>query len=85
MVSAQWGTGATHAQYEQVERLVEMQIVDATTIELVDRPPLQLQLTAEWDNDGARNWEGLVRLDDLGFVVVTDRFPNTILGFVPLP
>jgi hypothetical protein len=32
-----------------------------------------------------RNWEGLVRLDDRGFLLVTDLFPGTILGFVPAP
>lgn len=32
-----------------------------------------------------RNWEGVVRLDDRGFVMVTDEWPRTILGFVPAP
>ena len=31
----------------------------------------------------ARNWEGVARLDDRGFVVVTDEWPRTVLGFVP--
>ncbi len=29
-----------------------------------------------------RNWEGIARLGDAGFVVVTDEWPRTILGFV---
>jgi len=31
----------------------------------------------------ARNWEGIVRLDNRGFLLATDKFPTTILGFVP--
>lgn len=33
----------------------------------------------------ARNWEGVARLDGRGFVVVTDEWPRTVLGFVPSP
>ena len=34
-------------------------------------------------NDGSgRNWEGLSKLNDLGFLIVTDTFPKTILAFV---
>lgn len=71
------GLGATHAVSKQVERLVEI-VVDETGVKLTDTPPLQLQL----DDSTGRNWEGLARLGDMGFVIVTDRFPRTILGFV---
>lgn len=81
---AEYGQGETHAQYAQVERLVEMQYRDGE-VTLVDRPPLQLFLPSDWTVDGSRNWEGVVRLDERGFIVVTDRFPTTMLGFVPLP
>jgi hypothetical protein len=77
---ARYGTGPTHAQKPQVERLIELQ-VRPDGIVLTDRPPIQLQLIDE----AARNWEGLVRLDDRGFLLVTDRFPRTLLGFVPAP
>ncbi len=33
----------------------------------------------------ARNWEGIARLDQRGFVMVTDEWPRTVLGFVPSP
>ncbi|MGD8518109.1 MAG: hypothetical protein PVG54_14195 [Anaerolineae bacterium] len=75
-----YGAGATHLQYQTVERLVEFQY-DTTGIRLVDRPPIQLVLSSET----GRNWEGLVRLDDRGFLLMTDRFPGTILGFVAAP
>jgi len=77
---ARYGTGPTHAQRPQVERLIELQVTPAGIV-LTERPPLQLQLTGE----AARNWEGLVRLDDRGFLLVTDKFPGTLLGFVPGP
>jgi hypothetical protein len=75
---ARYGTGPTHAQKPQVERLIELQ-VRPTGIVLTDRPPLQLQLSGE----APRNWEGLVRLEERGFLLVTDKFPGTLLGFVP--
>jgi hypothetical protein len=77
---ARYGTGPTHAQRPQVERLIELQVQPAGIV-LTERPPLQLQLSGE----AARNWEGLVRLDERGFLLVTDKFPGTLLGFVPGP
>ncbi|MBE2239493.1 MAG: hypothetical protein IAE81_17015 [Caldilineaceae bacterium] len=77
---AQGGAGATHAANRAVERLVEMQ-VDATGVTLVDQPPLQLSLLP----GVARNWEGIARLQTEyldGFLLVTDTFPATMLGFV---
>jgi hypothetical protein len=47
----------------------------------MDGPPIQMELTS----DDARNWEGLVRLDERGFLIMTDKFPETILGFVTMP
>ena len=75
-----YGEGPTHIQYEHVERLVEFQYSDLG-IRLIDSPPIQLELLP----DEPRNWEGLVRLDDRGFLLTTDKFPKTILGFVALP
>jgi hypothetical protein len=77
---ARYGSGPTHAKKPQVERLIELQ-VRPDGIVLTDRPPLQLQLSDE----AARNWEGVVRLDERGFLLVTDKFPRTLLGFVPAP
>ena len=79
-LAERYSQGPTHAQHEAVERLVEFQYSDSG-IRLIDALPIQLELIPIL----ARNWEGLVRLDDLGFLLVTDLFPVTILGFVPLP
>ncbi|MBW2701184.1 MAG: hypothetical protein JRF33_10230 [Deltaproteobacteria bacterium] len=75
----QFGQGETHAENDYVERLVEFQY-DHSGITLIPKPPIQLVLT-----DESRNWEGLVRLDDRGFLLMTDKYPETILGFVPNP
>ncbi|MBU0513043.1 MAG: hypothetical protein KJ638_15260 [Chloroflexi bacterium] len=80
-LTALYAEGATHARSEVVERLVEFQYTAAGVLR-TDTPPIQLQLL---DNGEARNWEGIVRLDDRGFLLVTDKFPGTILAFVPLP
>ncbi len=76
----QYGQGLTHAAHDTVERLVEFQYAESG-ITLLDTPPIQLELLEK----DARNWEGLVRLDDRGFLLMTDKFPETILGFVAAP
>jgi len=72
--------GASHKNSKTVERLIEMQYFQGA-INLTGRSPIQLELRP----DESRNWEGLVRIDDLGFLIMTDMFPDAILGFLPLP
>ncbi|GHA10617.1 hypothetical protein GCM10008090_20330 [Arenicella chitinivorans] len=79
-LGAQYGIGKTHQINYNVERLVEFQYSDAG-IQRVKRPPIQLKL----EGREGRNWEGIARLDDLGFLLITDRYPTTLLGFVPYP
>ena len=79
VLGATFGLGATHRREATVERLVEMQLVDGRII-LTTRAPIQLELL---DADHARNWEGLARLDDRGFLLVTDTYPETMLAFIP--
>ncbi len=78
---AQHGIGATHAENNMVERLLEFQYTP-TGVVLTDSAPIQLTLRSDGK---ARNWEGLARLDERGFLVATDKFPKTILAFVPAP
>lgn len=66
-----------------VEMLMEFQIGDAG-IDRTATPPINLR-QGRAPNTEPHNWEGVVRLDDLGFLVVTDTFPQTVLGFVPHP
>jgi len=49
---------------------------------LTDSAPIQLTLLSDGT---ARNWEGVAKLDDRGFLLATDKFPDTILAFVQQP
>ncbi|MCB9423358.1 MAG: hypothetical protein H6667_26420 [Ardenticatenaceae bacterium] len=77
-IGERYGRGPTHAASDVVERLVELQVSD-NGISLTDTPPIQLKLMPDGE---ARNWEGIVRLDDRGFLLATDKFPETILAFI---
>lgn len=79
-LAEEYGEGQTHAQQNQVERLVEMSFWP-NGIALANSAPIQLQL----DGDTARNLEGLALLDDKGFLLVTDKFPSTLFLFVARP
>jgi len=74
---SQYGQGATHASNQPVERLVQLQI-EKDEILRVDQAPIYLKLLGF---NIARNWEGVVMLDELGFLLITDSFPNSQLGF----
>ncbi|MEW6028612.1 MAG: hypothetical protein ACOYZ8_01465 [Chloroflexota bacterium] len=75
-----FGKGPTHAFFYAVERLVEMEYSESG-VTLTDTPPVQLSLPSLL----TRNWEGLVLLDERGFLLMTDKFPVTMLAFVPMP
>jgi hypothetical protein len=77
LVVEKYGTGATHAATDIVERLIQLRYYQGRIITTA-LPPVLLKLDTE-----ARNLEGIVRFDDLGFLLCTDKFPRTILGFVP--
>lgn len=80
-LAEQYGKGPTHARFDIVERLVEYQIT-AQGILRTAAPPVPLQLRS----DGlANNWEGLAVLPGQGFLLATDQYPATILGFVAYP
>jgi hypothetical protein len=72
-----YGRGQSHARCRTVERLVEMRWT-GDAVRLTGRAPLLLELV---DDAHARNWEGVARDGD-GFVLVTDRYPETIFAYV---
>lgn len=74
-----YGLGISHQRSEELERLVKMKFSNGK-IEFENVPPIYLELPA---NSKSRNWEGIAKLDDRGFLIVTDRFPETIFAFVP--
>lgn len=79
MLAERYGLGETHLDNITVERLVLFQ-VEGSEIRLVDVPPVQLHLEGDV---APRNWEALALLNQQGFLIATDKFPRTILGFVP--
>ncbi len=73
------GVGASHFSKNTIERLLELQITDSGITE-TDSAPIWLQLR---EDGKSRNWEGLVRFNERnGFLLATDKYPATILGFV---
>ena len=64
---------------DRVERLVEFRLKDKK-IDLTNRAPLELRLEGE---KTSRKWEALARYDNEGFLIATDKYPTTILAFIP--
>lgn len=64
-----------------VERLLELRLTDEGIVR-TNTPPIYFERATD---GGCRNWEALVRLGDRGFLVMTDKYPGTLLGFVPNP
>lgn len=79
LLAERYGQGPTHAENLTVERLVQFQVQDDRII-IVDQPPVQLLLEGDV---APRNWEAVALLDNMGFLLATDKFPRTILGFLP--
>lgn len=62
-----------------VERLICLQYSPGG-ISLAPVMPVYFSLPG---TDTPHNWEGIALLDDLGFLIVTDLYPETVLAFVP--
>ncbi len=65
-----------------VERLLELRLTGDDRIVRTETPPIYLQLSPD---GGCRNWEAVVRLDDRGFLLMTDKYPGTLFAFVVNP
>jgi len=81
LLALTYGQGPTHAQSRNVERLVAFRI-EAQRVILVDQPPIQLAIESSMIT---RNWEALETLNQRGFLIASDKFPQTLFGFVPFP
>ena len=68
--------GTSHSQSEIVERLIQFKI-DEGKIMSTNKKPIQLELDKK-----SRNWEGIVQIEDKGFLIATDKYPKMILAFV---
>ena len=42
-----------------------------------NKKPIQLKLDKK-----SRNWEGIVQLENKGFLIATDKYPKMILAFL---
>ncbi|WP_317932454.1 hypothetical protein [Halioxenophilus sp. WMMB6] len=73
-----WGRSASQGVEENVERLLELQWQNGQ-VSFSGRAPINLKLTAA----AGRNWEGVARLEQRGLLLVTDKFPQTLLAFIP--
>ncbi len=62
-----------------VERIIELQYSDSK-VSATNREPISLMPASGRDS---RNWEGIVILENKGFIMATDKFPKTILAFIP--
>jgi hypothetical protein len=78
-LSIMFGESETHQNSDAVERLVEFELFNGK-IQFSNHEPIQIEL----NKNESRNWEGIVRLDEKGFLIATDKFPGSLLGFVPI-
>lgn len=78
-IADKYGQGPSHQKNEQVERLIELEYSEGKIL-LTDTVPIQLELS----DNVARNWEAIVRFRDSGFLLATDKYPETILGYVEI-
>ncbi|MCK5032971.1 MAG: WG repeat-containing protein [Calditrichia bacterium] len=80
-MSVKYGKGLSHSENKAVERIVKFNI-NNNRIVVENEAPVQIKLSVDGNS---RNWEGVVKYDSLGFLVITDKFPRTILAYIPHP
>jgi hypothetical protein len=66
-----------------VELLLELQ-VNEDGVRRTERAPVDLRAGGPASLE-PHNWEGIARLGNRGFLLITDAFPRTVLRFVSLP
>ncbi len=82
LLTKAFGRGKTHAKSEVVERIVHIRPELKYGGYVGDKDaPQQLRLAP----DEARNWEGIEYLEGIGFLLISDEHPRTMLGLVKLP
>ena len=64
---------------QTIERLVEFKI-KRNELKLTKNKPVDLIL----EEGSSRNWEAIVRFDDSGFLIATDKYPRMILAYIKL-
>jgi len=77
----EWRHNSPLSQWLPVVRLVELQMGE-DGIRLSDRKPIYLEHEHKYYPP---NWEAIVRLDERGFLLASDKYPKTLLGFIAFP
>lgn len=75
-IAIKYGIGISNNPQRGIERIIQFQILEDKII-FGDQLPVYLELS-----ENGRNWEGIAELEGKGFLVVTDKHPETILAFV---
>lgn len=76
-IMVKYGIGKSHTKYDPVERIIQFQITE-NSIVFTEEPPIYISLL----QNTSRNWEAIEKLDNIGFLIATDTFPETILAFI---
>ena len=79
LLAQRFGEGESHFRSKRVERLVEFELKEGA-FNLSKQAPVQLVLDGD---KTSRKWEALSRYDNEGFLLATDKYPKTMLVFVP--
>lgn len=74
-----FGISESNKNNPAIERIVKLKY-SPSGITVVNRPPVYLDISK---SPQGSNWEGIVKIDSLGFLITTDKFPTSLLGFVP--
>ena len=81
VIAKEYGLSVLTAPVHETPQIVPLRYTDQGIVR-ADLPAL----SAAWtDGTVLENWEGIARLDDRGFLIVTDQYPDTRLGFLPAP
>ncbi len=76
-VATKYGITSSQSATVGVERVLSF-VIGKNKIELSGEAPIYWKVIPK----KGRNWEGIARLDDKGFLLITDSFPTSLLGFV---
>ena len=79
LLVSKYGQGLTHSKSDRVERLVQYKM-HGDKVVLSNTPHIELELEGE---KTSRKWEALARYENKGFLIATDKYPTTILAYVP--
>lgn len=76
-IAGKYGIGKLHSETDIVERIIKLKLTK-DGIKISDDIPTYLKL----NTSSGKNWEGIVQLDDLGFLIITDAIKEQIFAFV---